>query len=90
MTDGDVHTEDCMAGQQIKDMTKGPPGRLLMIFAIPLMLGNICQQAVYNGRYHCCRTGPPESRLWQLWARWNGSCGWFWESLRELRRGFPY
>ena len=33
-----------MAGQQIKDMTKGPPGRLLMIFAIPLMLGNICQQ----------------------------------------------
>lgn len=44
MTDGDAHTEDCMAGQQIKDMTKGPPGRLLMIFAIPLMLGNICQQ----------------------------------------------
>ena len=44
MTDGDVHTEDCMAGQQIKDMTKGSPGRLLMIFAIPLMLGNICQQ----------------------------------------------
>lgn len=44
MTDEDAHTEDCMAGQQIKDMTKGPPGRLLMIFAIPLMLGNICQQ----------------------------------------------
>src|SRR5699024_32165 len=33
-----------ISGQQIKDMTKGPPGRLLMIFAIPLMLGNICQQ----------------------------------------------
>ena len=57
MTDGDAHTEDCMAGQQIKDMTKGPPGRLLMIFAIPLMLGNICQQTVYDGRYHCRRTG---------------------------------
>ncbi|HJD25731.1 MAG TPA: MATE family efflux transporter [Candidatus Blautia intestinipullorum] len=32
-----------MAGQ-IRDMTKGAPGRLILVFAIPLMLGNICQQ----------------------------------------------
>ena len=32
-----------MAGQ-IRDMTKGAPGGLILVFAIPLMLGNICQQ----------------------------------------------
>lgn len=32
-----------MSGQ-VRDMTKGSPGRLIMLFAIPLMLGNICQQ----------------------------------------------
>ena len=29
---------------QAKDMTKGHPGRLLLQFALPLMLGNIFQQ----------------------------------------------
>ena len=29
---------------KIQDMTSGSPGRLLIFFAIPLMLGNICQQ----------------------------------------------
>ncbi len=29
---------------RIKDMTKGRPGRLILMFALPLMLGNICQQ----------------------------------------------
>ena len=32
-----------MSGQ-VRDMTKGSPGRLIILFAIPLMLGNICQQ----------------------------------------------
>ncbi len=30
--------------QRIKDMTQGSPGRLILSFALPLMLGNICQQ----------------------------------------------
>ena len=29
---------------KIHDMTKGSPGKLIILFAIPLMLGNICQQ----------------------------------------------
>ena len=29
---------------QVRDMTKGSPGRLVLMFAVPLMLGNICQQ----------------------------------------------
>ena len=29
---------------RIQDMTSGSPGRLIILFAIPLMLGNICQQ----------------------------------------------
>ena len=29
---------------KIQDMTSGSPGRLIIFFAIPLMLGNICQQ----------------------------------------------
>ena len=28
-----------------KDMTKGKPGRLILTFALPLMLGNMFQQA---------------------------------------------
>lgn len=32
-----------MAGQ-IRDMTKGAPEKLILTFAVPLMLGNICQQ----------------------------------------------
>lgn len=30
--------------QRIRDMTQGSPGRLIFSFALPLMLGNICQQ----------------------------------------------
>ncbi len=29
---------------RIQDMTKGNPGKLIFFFALPLMLGNICQQ----------------------------------------------
>ena len=29
---------------KIQDMTSGSPGRLIILFAIPLMLGNLCQQ----------------------------------------------
>lgn len=29
---------------KVKDMTSGSPGKLIMQFAIPLMLGNVCQQ----------------------------------------------
>lgn len=35
--------EDFMS-DKIHDMTKGSPGKLIILFAIPLMLGNICQQ----------------------------------------------
>ncbi|NCB91324.1 MAG: MATE family efflux transporter [Clostridia bacterium] len=29
---------------KVKNMTSGAPGKLILLFAIPLMLGNICQQ----------------------------------------------
>lgn len=29
---------------KVRDMTSGSPGKLIMVFAFPLMLGNICQQ----------------------------------------------
>ena len=29
---------------RVKDMTSGKPSRLIFTFAIPLMLGNMCQQ----------------------------------------------
>ena len=40
-----------------KNMTTGSPGKLIITFAIPLMLGNIFQQFYYDGRYHDRRTG---------------------------------
>ena len=32
---------------QVRDMTKGSPAKLILLFAVPLMLGNIFQQ-LYN------------------------------------------
>lgn len=29
---------------QVRDMTKGSPAKLILLFAVPLMLGNIFQQ----------------------------------------------
>ncbi|MEE0887305.1 MAG: MATE family efflux transporter, partial [Treponema sp.] len=29
---------------QVRDMTRGNPGKLIFLFALPLMLGNVCQQ----------------------------------------------
>ena len=29
---------------QVRDMTKGSPAKLILLFALPLMLGNIFQQ----------------------------------------------
>lgn len=29
---------------KVRDMTSGPPGKLIVLFAFPLMLGNMCQQ----------------------------------------------
>ena len=49
---------------KIQDMTSGSPGRLIILFAIPLMLGNICQQLYTIGGYHGCWTG----------CRCGGSC----------------
>ncbi len=44
-------------GTNEKNMTTGSPGKLIITFAIPLMLGNILQQFLYDGRYHDRRTG---------------------------------
>ena len=29
---------------QVRDMTTGSPSKLILLFAVPLMLGNVCQQ----------------------------------------------
>ena len=44
-----------MSGQ-VRDMTKGSPGRLIILFAIPLNVGKHLPAALYYGRYYCCRT----------------------------------
>ena len=33
---------------QVRDMTKGSPAKLILLFAVPLMLGNIFQQLWYS------------------------------------------
>ena len=33
-----------MASVNVKNMTSGSPGKLILFFAIPLMLGNVFQQ----------------------------------------------
>ena len=43
-------------GTNEKDMTAGSPGKLIITFAIPMMLGNIFQQFLYDGRHHDRRT----------------------------------
>ena len=66
---------------QVRDMTKGSPAKLILLFAVPLMLGNIFQQLY---------TMVPGFRLWLPLVRWNGSCGWYSAFLPELRRGFLF
>ena len=67
---------------QVRDMTKGSPAKLILLFAVPLMLGNIFQQL-----YTMVDTG---FRLWLPLVRWNGSCGWYSAFLPELRRVFLF
>lgn len=33
-----------MRDSKVRDMTSGSPGKLIMLFALPLMVGNVCQQ----------------------------------------------
>ena len=56
---------------QVRDMTKGSPAKLILLFAVPLMLGNIFQQlytmvdTIVVGQY----------RHLQRLAQLSGSCG---------------
>ena len=72
-------------GTNEKNMTAGSPGKLIITFAIPLMLGNIFQQfytmadtmagAGHHDRYH---TGLFDSCIAVLWSRGKGKsemCG---------------
>ena len=75
-----------MSGQ-VRDMTKGSPGRLIILFAIPLMLGNICQQlytmvdTIVVGQI---------AGVQALAARLNGSPGWFLVFLPAPHRDFLF
>ena len=70
---------------QAKDMTKGHPGRLLLQFALPLMLGNIFQQtytmvdtAVVGqlvGVHALAAIRLWAAVCWRPWARWTGLTG---------------
>ena len=56
-------------------MTSGSPGRLIILFAIPLMLGNICPTALYNGGYY---GRWPDAQVWRPllhWVRLTFCCG---------------
>ena len=39
----------------IKDMTTGSPAKLILGFAIPMLMGLLFQQFLQHGRYHYCR-----------------------------------
>ena len=43
----DKYLRSKMRGKKMKDLTKGNPTRLLLIFAIPMLLGSVFQQ-FYN------------------------------------------
>ena len=51
---------------QVRDMTKGSPAKLILLFAVPLMLGNIFQQLLAR---------LPVYRHLQRLAQLSGSCG---------------
>ena len=74
---------------QVRDMTKGSPAKLILLFAVPLMLGNIFQQ-LYTMVIRSLSGRLPGFRLWLPLVRWNGSCGWYSAFLPELRRVFLF
>lgn len=61
---------------QIRDMTKGSPAKLILLFAVPLMLGNIFQQ-LYTMVDTIVVGQVAEYRLLPHSVLSNGSCGWF-------------
>lgn len=77
-----------MSGQ-VRDMTKGSPGRLIILFAIPLMLGNICQQLYTMVDTIVVGQIAGVQALAAL-ARLNGSPGWFLVFLPAPHRDFLF
>lgn len=74
---------------QVRDMTKGSPAKLILLFAVPLMLGNIFQQLYTMVDTIVVGQVAGVQALAAL-VRWNGSCGWYSAFLPELRRGFLF
>ena len=50
---------------QVRDMTKGSPAKLILLFAVPLMLGNIFQQ----WSFYRCYAGILNPDLAALWGK---------------------
>ena len=58
---------------QVRDMTKGSPAKLILLFAVPLMLGNIFQQLYTMVDTIVVGQVAGVQALAAL-VRWNGSC----------------
>ena len=81
---------------QVRDMTTGSPSKLILLFAVPLMLGNVCQQlytmvdTVIVGR--CTGFGCPRcSRMdhvdgsWCIYRHYAGICDSYGSRLRSTK-----
>ena len=72
---------------KIQDMTSGSPGRLIILFAIPLMLGNICQQLYTMVDTMVCNflmhnhTGQIQPNIFPLFVTFFSHCGKLWNCL---------
>ena len=45
-----------------KDLTKGTPWKVIALFSVPVLIGNIFSAAVQSGRYRYCGKYPGLSR----------------------------
>ena len=59
-----------------KNMTSGSPGKLIITFAIPLMLGNVFQQ-FYTMADTMIVGQVVGVELWQQWGLQTGLSGWY-------------
>ena len=76
---------------QVRNMTKGSPGRLVLMFAVPLMLGNICQQLYTMVDTIIVGQVAGVQALAALGAvEWSGSYGWSLAFPPEQRRDIRF
>ena len=73
----------------VKNMTSGSPGKLILFFALPLMAGNVFQQ--FYTMVDAMVVGQIVGvKLWPQWELPTGSSGWSRGLFQAAPRDFPY